>query len=162
MVHPNLGGFLDCDGISSASQNLGDLNVTDDNVRLLEDAEAHTGQSYQKISDLEVASKNWDAQEPAFPRTDVLDPTFTTAFPVILPGILVSSRRTGTFEKVGSPEIITVFFAVPATAEVNAAREVTVTVVPPAPPVVPMAKPISAVSVVVARLTSSTGAASAT
>jgi len=53
--------------------------------------------------------------------TEVLEPILTTALPVI------------------EPEIMTIFFAVPVTAAVNAARVVTVVVVPPTPPVVPAA-----------------------
>jgi hypothetical protein len=82
------------------------------------------------------------------------------AFPAIFP----TEKETKTFVSfqflnigrwiVNAPETNTVFFAVPATAEVNAASEVTVTVEPPTPPVVPVAKPISAVSDAETRFTS--------
>lgn len=65
----------------------------------------------------------------------MLEPTLTTASPVIVPmrrvGLVEILRRGSTL-----PEIMTVFFAVPATAEVSAASVVTVTGAAPPPPVV--------------------------
>lgn len=48
MVNPDIGGRLDADGITGLGQDLGDLNVADDNVRHVEDAKANSNQSYKK------------------------------------------------------------------------------------------------------------------
>lgn len=65
----------------------------------------------------------------------MLEPTLTTASPVIVPNgrvSLIEILPRGS----SLPEIMTVFFAVPATAEVSAASVVTVTAAAPPPPVV--------------------------
>lgn len=55
---------------------------------------------------------------PLLPRMVLFDPVFTTVFPVMV------------------PDIMTIFLSSPVRADVSAARVVTVTVVPPLPPVV--------------------------
>jgi hypothetical protein len=44
VVDPDLGGFLDTDGIASAGEDLADLEVTDDHVVGLDDADADADQ----------------------------------------------------------------------------------------------------------------------
>lgn len=46
VVNPDLRGVLNANSVTSISQNLGDLEVTDDDVRCVENAETDTVESY--------------------------------------------------------------------------------------------------------------------
>lgn len=75
----------------------------------------------------------------------MFEPTLTTSSPVIVPA--KSREESCAYELIDEyceekemnmdvPEMMTIFFASPATAEVRASSEVTVVVAPPDPPVV--------------------------
>lgn len=44
MVEPNFAGILDTDRITNISDNLGDLDVSDDDIADIEDAEPNTNE----------------------------------------------------------------------------------------------------------------------
>lgn len=50
MVKPNLGGGLNTNGIACFSKDLGDLDIPDDNVLLVQDAKSNANQSFERVS----------------------------------------------------------------------------------------------------------------
>jgi len=58
MVNPDLTGCLNSDGISSLSQNLGDLEVAQYNVGLFKDTEANSDKSCVKRPLVHLSNEN--------------------------------------------------------------------------------------------------------
>ena len=87
-------------------------------------------ESKQPLKDLRCCN----SLAPDIPRTLVLEPTLTTASPVMFPETVFNVARFDV--RINIPEMITIFAVFPATAEFNASSVVTVVVVPPFPPVV--------------------------
>lgn len=48
VIHPDLGSSLNTDGVTRRSENFGDLNVADDDIRLVEDSKSNTDERYTK------------------------------------------------------------------------------------------------------------------
>jgi hypothetical protein len=118
VVNPNVGRLINANGITIGSVNLGDLEVSKNNVLLATNIEANTSDCYDcqiRLSDRRI----FDLQLPAAPMIVLSDAGRTLSLPVNL------------------PETMMVRGSVRLAASIRAATEVTVTVEPLAPPVVP-------------------------
>lgn len=118
VVDPDIGRLLDRDGITVVSLNLGNLHVANDDVLLAIDGEADALKSWGVLADMTFTKGPEHLQLPALPMMDLSDVTWTLAAPEMLPS--------------------TKMMAAPAAlaAAVSSLRLLTVTCLPPAPPVV--------------------------
>lgn len=104
-----------------------DLQTADDNVTDVDDTDSDIDQCCPHISASSHILRTQlleNSLAPEAPRIEVLEPGFTAT-----PSLAV---------EVSVPEMMTIFFALPATAASKAASVVTVVTVPPEPPVVPV------------------------
>lgn len=122
VVNPHVGRLLDANGVTVLGYDLADLQVAHDDVRLVLNIEANASNGFSEISrsssNAPNAENGGDIQLPAAPTIDLLEPTRTWADPEI------------------APLTITIPAEVPETAASSSDSEVTVVVVPPAPPLV--------------------------
>lgn len=118
VVDPDISRLLNGDGVTVVSLDLGNLHVANDDVLLPIDGEADALKSCRVLADMTYTTGLEDIQLPALPMMDLSDVTWTLAAPEILPS--------------------TKMMAAPAAlaAAVSSLRLLTVTCLPPAPPVV--------------------------
>lgn len=125
MIDPDIVGCLDSDRIAVVSENLADLQVSHDNIRLPVDGQTNTSEccgrnlvSHATEKKVVSTREEIDVQLPAFPMIDLFEVTFTLADPEMAPLTTMTAALLD-----------------PAAA-VSCAKLVTVVVVPPRPPVV--------------------------
>ena len=121
VIDPNVVRGLNTNGVSRASKNFGNFQVTENDVALVEDADADALEGFpgSGISgNSRAAGQKCNTQEPAAPRRDVFEPTLTTVSPEMVPSMM------------------TTFLESPLTALVSAERVETRVTEPPEPPVV--------------------------
>lgn len=89
MVDPHLIRGLDADGVARRREDLGDPDVADDNVVLVQDAKTDAVEGctngVRVGQDARGRVGYEHVQDPAAPRTVVLEPIRTTASPVMFP-----------------------------------------------------------------------------
>lgn len=121
------GLFLGLTNSIGRRNDLLDLQTADDNVTDVDDTDSNVDQGYPQTSVLSRIVRLQlleNSLAPEAPKIEVFEPGLTT-YP-------------SDPEEVSVPEMITTFFALPATAASRAASVVTVVTVPPEPPVVPV------------------------
>lgn len=121
VVDPDVGGLIDTDSIAVAGIDLADLEVSDNNVLLATDVDANTGDGWDECeyNISQSGSGNKNSQLPFSPIMVLSEVGRTRSLPVSL------------------PETMIVRGSVRLAAAMNSATVLTVTVSPPAPPVVP-------------------------
>jgi hypothetical protein len=88
VINPDLGSLLDGNGITGFGQDLGDLQVAENDIGLFQYTESNTDESYIPSNGKHVETSariTLNVQEPFSPITEVLEPTLTATFPVIVP-----------------------------------------------------------------------------
>lgn len=89
VVNPDVVGVLDTNGVTGIGKDLGNLQVPDNDIALSVDTKTNTNQSYllyQHSDDpYSCLLKIGLPAEEDFPRILLLEPTLTTALPVMVP-----------------------------------------------------------------------------